>query len=194
MTFKKEAFLFVFAGFILGSVVTFVAIRTFEQRSTSNKVEPTPTQNQEKMADNITSDEHFEMMQNFINSAKENPNDAKSRIILGNIYYDNGKFKEAIKWYEQAYKIDPQNADLLVDLGACYRTEDPKKSIEYFDKALLIDPKKQQALYNKVIIFLFDLKDIKSAKESFKRLEEIYPNLPMIDQLRGEIEAAEKAK
>lgn len=196
MNFKKETLLFIFAGFILGSVVTFVVIKTLEKKNA-----PLPQQevsqtipSKSPSVDSISADEHFEMMQNFIKSAKENPDDIKSRITLGNIYYENGKFKEAIMWYEEAYKIDPQNTDLLVDIGACYRAEDPKKAIEYFDKALAIDPQKQQALYNKVIVFLFDLNDIKSAKESFKKLEEKYPNLPMIEQLREELKKAETEK
>lgn len=191
---KKEALLLVFAGFILGSVVTFVAIRTLEHTSTSNNVEQISSLDQEKFADNIGANEHFEMVQNFIKSAKENPDDVNSRITLGNIYYEKGKFKEAIQWYEEAYKIDPKNADILVNLGACYSAEDPKKSIEYFDKALEIDPKKQQALYNKVIVFLFDLKDTKSARESLKKFEETYPDMPMIKELWQEIEAVEKSK
>lgn len=186
---KKDALLFIFAGFILGSVLTFVAIKTLEQKNEQSKL-----QNQMQMEGDLSAEKHFEMMQNFIKFAEENPNDFKSRITLGNIYYDKGKYKEAIKWYEEALKIDPQNSDLLVDIGACYQEEDPKKSIEYFDKALLIDPSKQQALYNKVIVYLFNLKDIKAAEENLKIFEEKYPNFPMLEKIKKEIEKEKKEK
>lgn len=193
---RKDAFLFIFAGFILGSAITFVIIKTIEQGKGKQNQESkvTPAQHQNLSTDNINEETHFEMMQNFIKSAKENPQDIKSRITLGNIYYDKGKFKEAIYWYEEALKINPRNSDLLVDLGACYRNEDPKKALEFFNRALSVDPNKQQALYNKVIIYLFDLKDIKSAKESLKNLEAHYPDLPMLEELKREIETAEKEK
>lgn len=189
---KKDAILFIFAGFILGSVLTFVAIKTLEQKNDRN--EQSKLQNQFQMESDLSAEKHFEVMQNFIKFAEENPNDFKSRITLGNIYYDKGKYKEAIKWYEEALKIDSQNTDLLVDIGACYQEEDPLKSIEYFDKALSIDPDKQQALYNKVIVYLFNLKNIEAAEENIKILEDKYPNFSMLEQIKKEIEKEKKEK
>ncbi len=193
---KKESFLFIFAGFVLGSSITFVTIKTIDQykEKESQRRTVASTQDQNLSIEDMNEEKHFEMMQNFIKSAKENPQDIDSRITLGNIYYEKGKFKEAIYWYEEALKIDPKNTEILVDLGASYRSEDPKKSIEFFDRALSIDPKKQQALYNKVVVYLFDLKDIASAKESLKNLEAHYPQFPMLNEIKKEIEAAEIEK
>ncbi|MCX7829920.1 MAG: tetratricopeptide repeat protein [Acidobacteria bacterium] len=191
---KREAFIFLLAGFIIGSFATFVVMKTLEQNKAEKQQKQINSDNHLSAINDLTPDEHFEMMQNFIKSAEENPTDIKSRITLGNIYYDGGKYDEAIKWYEEASKLNPLDTDVLVDLGACYRQKDPKKSIEYFDKALSVDPHKQQALYNKVIVYLFDLKDVTSAKESFEKLKRHYPNLPILAQMAKEIEEAEKAK
>jgi tetratricopeptide (TPR) repeat protein len=192
---KKDVFLFIFAGFVLGSVVTFVVMKGIESKNDSPApVKQEQVQNQNASSEQMDPNQHQSMMQQFIESAKNDPKNLEARITLANIYYDRGKFEEAIKWYEESLAIDPKNTDVLVDLGVCYREKDPKKSIEMFDKALLIDPKKQQALFNKVVVYLFDLKDIGKAKKSLEALKENYPDLKMIKELEAEIKKAEEQK
>lgn len=192
---KKDVFLFIFAGFVLGSVVTFVVMKGIESKNDSPAtVKQEQVQNQNASSEQMDPNQHQSMMQQFIESAKNDPKNLEARITLANIYYDRGKFEEAIKWYEESLVIDPKNTDVLVDLGVCYREKDPKKSIEMFDKALLIDPKKQQALFNKVVVYLFDLKDIGKAKKSLEDLKENYPDLKMIKELEAEIKKAEEQK
>lgn len=189
---KKDAILFVFAGFVLGSVVTFIVMNMLEAKNVPQKTQSVQTPNipQEEM----NPSEHQSMMMQFIESAKQDPTNIQARITLGNIYYDRGKFEEAAKWYEEALALDPKNTDVLVDLGVCYREKNPQKSIELFDTALKVDPKKQQALFNKVIVYLFDLKDVQKAKESLQKLEENYPDLPMIPQLKEELKKVQEKK
>src|SRR6476661_1672562 len=40
-------------------------------------------------------------------TAQQNPSDAATRVELGNLYFDAGRFPEAIDWYQQALKIQP---------------------------------------------------------------------------------------
>src|SRR5262249_16934042 len=41
--------------------------------------------------------------------AKAQPNDARVRSDLGNLYFDGQRFDLAIPWYEAAIKLDPKN-------------------------------------------------------------------------------------
>ena len=41
----------------------------------------------------------------------QNPKDAQPRVQLGNLYFDAERYAEAIKWYEQAMELDPNDAE-----------------------------------------------------------------------------------
>lgn len=195
---KKDALLFLFAGFVLGSVVTFVVMKSVEQPPTAPAPQAAasqPVPEEGAPPEEFNPEQHSSMMMQYVKQAKDDPNNLQARVTLGNIYYDRGKFSEAKVWYEEAVNLDPKNTDVLVDLGVCYREmKDPKKAMEYFDKALAVDPKKQQALFNKVIVALFDFKDIPAAKKNLTELEKNYPDNPMVKQLTDEIGKASKQK
>ena len=42
------------------------------------------------------------------------------RVQLGNLYFDSERFQDAAKWYEEALKINPRDADASTDLGIAY--------------------------------------------------------------------------
>jgi cytochrome c-type biogenesis protein CcmH/NrfG len=52
--------------------------------------------------------------------ADRNPNDAETRVQLGNLYFDAERYDEATRWYEQAIKVDPKNVNASTDLGIAY--------------------------------------------------------------------------
>jgi tetratricopeptide (TPR) repeat protein len=195
---KKDALLFLFAGFVLGSVVTFIVMKSIDQKKTAPAAQTNASQAAPENGappEEYNPEQHSSMMMEYVKQAKDDPKNLSARITLGNIYYDRGKFKEAAEWYEEALKLDPKNTDVLVDYGVCCRElKDTKKALELFDRALAVDPKKQQALFNKVIVNLFDLKDIPAAKKCLASLEAVYPDVPMVKQLKDEIEKASKKK
>jgi len=194
---KKDAFLFLFAGFVLGSVVTFIVMKNLEQKNPApqaqaGQAQPAP---EAGAPEDFNPEQHSSMMMEYVKQAKDDPKNLQARITLGNIYYDRGKFADAKQWYEEALALDPKNTDVIVDLGVCYReAKDPKKAMELFDRALSVDPKKQQAMFNKVIVAIFDLKDIPAAKRHLAEFEKAYPDNPMVKQLKEEIEKASKQK
>lgn len=188
---KKDALLFLFAGFIFGSIATFVVMKGME---TSKPVpatsEPAAASTDKETAPaGMTPEQHSSILADYMKQAKENPKDLRSRLTLANIFYERGKFAEAKGWYEESLKLDPKNTDIIVDQGVCYRElKDPAKAMELFDEALKVDPKKQQALYNKVVVALFDLKDISAAKKYLLEFEKTYPDNPMAEQIKEQIE------
>ena len=65
-----------------------------------------------------------------------NPRDVNSLILLGNIYYEMNKYKEAIRVYGQALDLSPDNPSVLYNMGsALVKTGDEFSAIEYFKKA-----------------------------------------------------------
>ncbi len=194
---KKDALLFLFAGFILGSLATFVVMKGLEEgKSASAAAEPVVTpKDKETDPAGMTPEQHSSILADYMKQAKDDPKDLRSRLTLANIFYERGKFSEARAWYEESLKLDPGNTDIIVDLGVCYRElKDPARAMALFDEALKVDPKKQQALYNKVVVALFDQKDMGAAKKFLGEYEKAYPDDLMSEQVKEQIEKAGAGK
>ncbi|MDR2638527.1 MAG: tetratricopeptide repeat protein [Helicobacteraceae bacterium] len=80
----------------------------------------------------------------IINMKKElNPNNAKSYYDIGEIYHKRGTpdYSQAIAYYVQAIKIDPDYIDAYMQTGSVYSDIGfYDKMIIYYGKALKIDP------------------------------------------------------
>ena len=75
----------------------------------------------------------------------------KREVKKGNLLYNKGSFKEALKKYEEALKIAPDSDVVNFNLGnALYKTEDYQGSLSHLEKSLLTDDAslKQKASYN----------------------------------------------
>jgi cytochrome c-type biogenesis protein CcmH/NrfG len=82
-------------------------------------------------------------------AAQANPKDVDSRVELGNIYYDAGRYVEATGWYSQALALNPNDTNVRTDLATSYfYTGDTTKAIEEGRKVLAIDGAKIQTLLN----------------------------------------------
>ncbi len=128
----------------------------------------------------VSKEGHSEQFHRMIDALEskiaENPEDVGALIQLGNIYFDDHQFEKAVQTYEKALEIKPDNPDVLTDLGVMYRRSgNPEKAMEAFSKAVAVDPTHQIAMYNKGVVQMHDLNDIKGAVQSWKRLEAINP-------------------
>src|SRR4051812_18780103 len=54
------------------------------------------------------------------NVAEKDPKNAVARAELGNLFYDSGRYPDAIKWYEQSLAINPKDVNVSTDLGVSY--------------------------------------------------------------------------
>ena len=71
----------------------------------------------------------------------ENPTDIDSRLELAGMYYQIGRFEEALQYLDAALKVDPQNYDALVMAGnACFDSQQYERAISYYSRALTIKP------------------------------------------------------
>ncbi len=140
---------------------------------------------------------------NLLNEqVKNNPADIEAWTRLGHIYFDTGQYDSAIAAYERSVELDGNRPDIWVDLGVMYRRSGkPDKAVEKFDTALKINPKHEIALFNKGIVMMHDLKDMKGATQAWSQLLMINPEArtpageplsKMVDQLRSNMASEEK--
>ncbi len=121
-------------------------------------------------------------------SVQSNPTDLNALIELGNLYYDHGRYRDAIEWYGKALDIDPKNADVRTDRGTSYwNLGQADAAIAEFQKALESDPSHAQTLYNMGIVYLNGKNNAAEAKKAWEHLLATNPNYPDRAKLQQQI-------
>jgi tetratricopeptide (TPR) repeat protein len=111
--------------------------------------------------------------------ADRDASNPKPRIELANLYFDAEKYDDAIKWYTDAWKLNPNDVNVSTDLGVCYYyTNQPDKALEQFDKSLKLDPKHAKTLLNLGIVKAFGKQDLQGATEAWQQVLKIAPDSP----------------
>lgn len=113
------------------------------------------------------------------------PNDVKTLVDLGNLYYDNNKYQLAIDYYEKALEINPNDVAVRTDRGSCYWSlgqADP--AIGEFQKSLQINPTHPQTLFNLGIVYLHGKNDVAEARKAWEKLLASNPNYPQRDRIQ----------
>jgi cytochrome c-type biogenesis protein CcmH/NrfG len=109
-------------------------------------------------------------------AAEKDASDAASRVELANLYLDAERFDDAIRWYQDALKIDPKNVDASTDLGiAYYYTNQADRSLAQFDESLRVDPRHAKTLLNMGIVRAFAKEDVEGAIAAWERAAEVAP-------------------
>lgn len=191
---KKESLLMLIAGVLLGAVLGFISTREYYERAKAGRapsVEAPPAPPAEGR-EGFDPDQHKAMLEQIQAEISADPTNVEKRVLLGNIYFDGGKFEKAVPLYEEALRLDPADTDVVVDLGICQRNLGRfDEALELFHRALTLDPKKKQALYNRVVVYHFDLKDPAKAEEALRDLESAYPGDEMTARLAREVRGQE---
>ena len=124
---------------------------------------------------------------------KRKPEWEEATFLLGDIYYDQEMFKEAISLYLNALKYHPENYDLYYNLGMCFtRINDFQSAREYYTKAAQLNSLLYKAKYSLGQIALL-YNELDEAEERFteclqdEELEDYaYYYLACIAMLRGD--------
>lgn len=163
------AFLACFAGFIGGVVYSgFQPDSPMPVEHTGMHQSPVrPTDISADMRDQIRIVENESLTQ---------PDNPELWTHLANLYYETDQYQKAIDAYNKSLSYHPDNADVLTDLGVMYRKAgNPDKALECFDKAIAVNPAHEISLFNKGIVLMHDLKDIKGAVIAWEKLVDINP-------------------
>jgi len=112
-------------------------------------------------------------------SADQRPDDAAIRVELANLYFDAERFSEAIRYYEEALRIDPTNVNASTDLGVSYYyTNQADRALAQFARSLEVDPKHTKTLLNMGIVRAFGKQDLDGAAEAWERVIALAPDSP----------------
>ena len=128
------------------------------------------------------------------NVVDRDPKNAVARAQLGNLYYDAGRYTDAIKWYGESLALNPKDVNVSTDLGVSYYyNNQPDLALKQLEHSLQIDPKHTKTLLNMGVVRAFGKQDLKGATEVWRRLVEIAPDSPEGRQARQALESLSSA-
>jgi len=109
-------------------------------------------------------------------ATQDRPTDGQAWVELGHAYFDTGQAKQAIAAYLKALELLPGDLNVMTDLGVMYHQDSQhQKAINLFDQVLKINPKHEQARFNKGVVLLTGLNDRKGALAEWKTLIQYHP-------------------
>jgi cytochrome c-type biogenesis protein CcmH/NrfG len=195
---KAESIVFAIAGSLFGLIVGWIL--GSQQTLSSNRVAgpvvqqtaAAPAGSSGAVSQAIPLDEN--RAQAMRTAAEQNPTDAKSRVELGNMYFDAERYADAITWYEDALKINPADPNVSTDLGvAYYYTNQPDKAVTQFEQSLKVDPTHTKTLLNLGIVKAFGQQDLTGAAEAWQQVVALAPDSPEGQAARKALEGLRSA-
>jgi cytochrome c-type biogenesis protein CcmH/NrfG len=109
---------------------------------------------------------------------KKDPNNTDLLDQVGAIYHATHQFKEAAGYYDRAVQIDPKSVALRTKLAiSLYRSGDVDGAIAQLNRALSLDPKDANALFDLGMIRLQGKQDRKGALAAWRQLLKSNPQL-----------------
>ncbi len=117
-----------------------------------------------------------------------------ARTQLGDLYYDAGKYPDAIKWYSESLKLNPKDVNVSTDLGVTYYyNKDTDRAIEQLQHSLEIDPTHPKTLLNLGVVKAFGKRDLKGATEAWQKLVQVAPQSPEGQQAKQALDSITSA-
>jgi len=82
---------------------------------------------------------------------RENPRDARAHFLLGNLFYDRRRHRDAIAHWESAARLAPRHAMVWRNLGIAYHNvlQAPNRARAAYDRAVSADPRSARTLYER---------------------------------------------
>jgi len=126
--------------------------------------------------------------------AARDPKNAAARAQLGDLYYDAGRYPDAIKWYQESLSLNPKDVNVSTDLGVSYYyNKDTDRAISQLEHSLEIDPTHAKTLLNLGVVRAFGKRDLKGATEVWQKLVEVAPQSPEGQQAKRALDSLSSA-
>ncbi len=185
---KKEfALVLIVVAFVAGIVVGVITAVLYEEKShpaLTAMQQPSPA----AVPPAISPVDIQKQIAPLLSILKDDPQNLKALIELGNAYFDSGQVDKSIEAYSKALEINPKNADVRTDLGIMYRRKrNFDRAIEEFKKAAEDDPKHVNSRYNLGIVYLHDKGDLKAAIKAWEDYLKVEPTGPRADNIRNQM-------
>lgn len=128
----------------------------------------------------------------LLEQLKQNPKDSDTLIKVGTLYLAARQFDESVIYFQKAVDVKA-TADALTKLAnAQYYAGSGDKAMDTLNKALQIDPKYANALYNLGMLKWQVKGDVKGAIGCWEKLVKTNPNHPQVDQVKKMIARAKE--
>jgi cytochrome c-type biogenesis protein CcmH/NrfG len=194
---RAESIVFAIAGSLFGLIVGWI-LGSQQTLSSNRAAAPVAQQSaaapaaSNPVSQAIPLDEN--RAQTMRTAAEQNPDDAKARVELGNMYFDAERYADAITWYEDALRINPADANVSTDLGvAYYYTNQADRAVSQFEQSLKVDPKHTKTLLNLGIVKAFGKQDLTGAAEAWQQVVALAPDSPEGQAARKALEGLRSA-
>lgn len=107
---------------------------------------------------------------------KERPHDAKAYADVGDIYFDQHQFTDAIEYYKQAIALDPQDIDSYNDMGLSYHyIGKSDEGLKYVEEGINKNPAFQRIWLTKG--FILAIKgNVAEARAAWEKAYSLGPN------------------
>jgi tetratricopeptide (TPR) repeat protein len=126
--------------------------------------------------------------------AQRDPKNAVARTQLGDLYYDSGKYPEAIKWYQESLSLNPKDVNVSTDLGVSYYyNKETDRAIQQLQHSLELDPAHPKTLLNLGVVRAFGNRDLKGATEVWQKLVQVAPQSPEGQQAKQALDSLSSA-
>lgn len=122
------------------------------------------------------------------------PKDADAVLKLANLNFDINNFGRAKDLYTQYLGLRGPNADVLTDLGTCYRQlHQFDSALAQFRRAEELAPGHWKSRFAEVVVLAFDLNQTAAADQAFGRLQALAPGQPEVAQLGAALQRRRSA-
>jgi cytochrome c-type biogenesis protein CcmH/NrfG len=129
------------------------------------------------------------------NVLARDPRNVQANTQLGNLFFDAGRYADAIGPYQQAFVLDSGNVNLSTDLGtALWYVGKSDEAIAQFTKSLAINPTHPQTLFNLGIVKKDGKQDPAGAAQAWEKLLASNPTYvdrakvqQLLDQVRQQV-------
>ncbi len=126
---------------------------------------------------------------------KADPKNADTLVQLGNLYYDNRVYPQAIEYYTRALELRPNDPNVRTDLGtAFWYSGFAEKAVAEYQKSLAANPTHDHTLFNLGVVRSEGLKDYPGAIAAWEKLLSTNPNYPEKQRVLDLIEKAKNQK
>ena len=129
-------------------------------------------------------------MRDLEEQASRNPTDPDPPLKLANLFFDQHMFGQAVKWYQRALTLNPNEVSARTDLGTAYfnlgRFAD---ALAEYNQSLKIDPTHEPTMYNIIVVNMEGTHDLKAARAAWGMLNRRDPNYPGLAGLKERLEA-----